>query len=212
MNSQKVNVTELKDGDNLFDQISKLILDSMNKMIGGEFLVVDRQIKGDFFSIFSDSLFDYDAGIILLERFFKRDKCKLKGEKVKTFTDDDKKIISEFELFSNSIPKAAVLTESERQGYTDKINEYLSKIKEMTPDIRTIESYSYKRYALAEFENIDKDTLEKMSQIYAAFCINMISALTWSSLQSVSIGVTTIEYDDYIDMILTPIRMEKEEN
>lgn len=212
MKNQKIQVTEFNNDESFLDQIARLVLDSMIKMKGGKFLIIDRQRKGDFFSVFSDALFDYDAGIVLIERFFRREKCKLKGEKVKTFSDEDKKIIAEFETFSSAIPKAATLSEEERAEYTNKVNLYLDKINTMKPDITVLDSYAYKKYILTEFDNIDDETLDKMSSLYGAFCTNFITALTWAPLQGLSIGITTIEYEDYIDMVLMPIKIENEEN
>lgn len=212
MNSQKINVIKQDENGDFLKQVSNLILDGLHRMKDGDFLVIDRQRKGDFFSVFSDALFDYDNGIIIVERFFKREKCKNRGDRVKTFSESDKELLLQFQTFSNSIPKSSILSEQEKKEYEDKINEFVTEISKMKPDITAINAFAYKNYILSEFNNIDDDTLEKMSTLYAALCVNMLTALTWRTITDVSVGVTTIDRDDYIDMVFMPISAKEGEN
>lgn len=209
MNKEKISILELTNEDDFLKQLKELVLKSLKQMKGNELLIINRQLKGGFYSIFRDAFYDYQKGVILLERFFKKQKCSKKEEGVKTFSEKDKALLQEFNEFSKSIPNVVDLTLEEREEYTEKINKYLVEINQMSPEILTYDYFSYKSNLLMEFDDIEDEVLENISGLLTGMSTYLMSALTWISLSSTAVGITTIEYADYVDMVLMPILTTK---
>lgn len=207
----KINIIEFDKRKSPVVQIAARIEEAFNIFKGADLLIVNRRMKGDFFEVMAESMYEYNKGVVLLERFFKKSKCMKKGMKMEELSEDSKDLIKEFTHFSQSLPKSATLTEEERNEYTSKIEDYTKRIKEIKPEEVILQAYQYKKMSLSEFDLIEQETLSVMSNLYAGLGLNLLMGLSWSSLEDVSIALTTVEYRDYIDLILIPVK-EKDEN
>lgn len=206
MNNNKTEQGNKNISERLAEQIENLFKKYEEDNLLDELLVVDRTLDTSFFEIYSDSTFHYQKGVVLVERFFKKDKCKKKGFKYKSFKDEDKELIKEFEIFSKSIPNVENLSEEEISKYNLTINEYRDKIRDLKPDITVLKTYEYSDYKLKELKLIDEVQRHIISKLYSEFAIVTFSSLMWSALDEIDILIKTIEYDDYIDLIVFPIK------
>lgn len=203
-----VEIYNLKENDNAIDKLSEMTYKFFEKFKGKSLLVANRYVNLNFIDVFGDSLYNYERGIILLERFFKKDKCKQKGQKYKTITEDEKKLIDEFANFSINIPKVEVLSEEEKEKYTKKIKEYDENIQKIQPKMQVLDVYKYGDLVLAEIDLMTEENLKTLCDMYALFGINTLLVLTWSNTQNTTLCLKTIEYADYVDLILIPLKAD----
>lgn len=207
----KVNIITLDETKPLIEQVAERIEESFKVFKNSDLLIANRRLKGDFIEIMAESLFEYKKGVVLLERFFRKNKCKPKGMEIEQIAPEDKELITEFTQFSTSIPNAATLTEEEMNGYTEKINSYSEKINNIKPEKVILKTYRYDRFMLEEFDLIGDDVLKIMSTMYAGLGLNFLTATMWATLNNASLALTSIEHKDYIDLVLIPIT-QKDEN
>lgn len=188
--------------DLLAIEISKVF----EKFSKEDLLIINRGLDSSFFSVFSESLFHYKSGVILVERFYKKNKCKSKGIKHKTYKEADKKLMSDFQKFSNSLPNSHELSEEELEKYNKELSDFKKKVSDIEPELKVLNSYQYGDSKLIEFNSIDEGYREEISLMYSNFALNILSVSTWSSLSDVEIIVKTIEDDDYVDLIVFPVK------
>lgn len=196
--------------NNPAEKIAEVIKKGFKLFEKENFLIVSRGSGDSYFKILRDSLFDYVEGVVLLERFFKKDKCTQKGEKYKTLSEKDKKTIRDFEELATNIPSASELNNEEIKKYTDKINEYNEKMFEIKPELRVYDTFKYQDINLVEFDLIPDEEKEIMCSMYADYALTFLSFITWSPVTESSYMITTIEYSDYVDLILMPIKKEED--
>lgn len=208
MEFEKLNIIN-SDGD-CFAKISETLKTAVNKFSEDGFLIANRK-GGTFFNTFANSMFEYNSGVLMLERFYKKEKCSKENKMCKTFSDEDKKLMKEFSEFTKSIPTASELSKNEREKYTDRIGDYRIKISAIKEDVAVIETYMYKNILLLELSDLEKsEMIEGLIGTYTAFCFSFFSAMSWSNLEDVSVAISVIENEDYIDLIIFPIRKEDE--
>lgn len=203
-----VTITEFDKDKNIAENVSDSIFKALTFLKDKSLLITNRNTNLNFIDVFADSLYNYERGIVLLERFFKKDKCRQKGEQFKTITEEEKQLVQDFATFSINIPDSSTLTEKEQDEYTAKIQEFENKISDIHPRIQLLDSYKYDDLNLVELSLMPDEQLKMISDMYAGFSISLLSSLTWSSLAGMSFGVKTIEYDDNIDLILIPIKAD----
>lgn len=207
----RVNIIQFDKRKSPVVQVADRIEEAFKIFKGADLLIVNRKVKGDFFEVMAESLYEYNKGVVLLERFYKKDKCKQKGMQVEQISQENKDLIREFTQFSHSIPKATTLTEEERNDYSAKIKDYTDKIQNIKPEKTILKTYQYKNFSLAEFDLIDEETLKVISNLYAGMGLNFLTSMSWATLEDVGIALTTVEHKDYIDLILIPVK-QKDEN
>ena len=207
----RINIIQFDKRKSPVVQVADRIEEAFKIFKGADLLIVNRKVKGDFFEVMAESLYEYNKGVVLLERFYKKDKCKQKGMQVEQISQENKDLIREFTQFSHSIPKAATLTKEERNDYSAKIKDYTDKIQNIKPEKTILKTYQYKNFSLAEFDLIDEKTLKVMSNLYASMGLNFLTSMSWATLEDVGIALTTVEHKDYIDLILIPVK-QKDEN
>lgn len=210
MDQSRINIIEFDKRKSPITQLAEMIEEAFNIFKGADLLIVNRRVKGDFFDVIAESLYEYEKGVVLLERFFRKEKCKQKGMEFKEISQEDKDIIREFTKFSQSMPEISGLSDDEKDEYTDKLNDYTEKIKNIEPESATLNAFQYKNLSLAEFDLTDEDTLKVMSHLYAGFGLNFLTSMSWASLEDVGIALTTVEHKDYIDLLIIPIIQNSE--
>lgn len=210
MEDNKVNIIEFDKRKSPVTQIADRIEEAFKLFKNAELLIINRSVNGDFVEVMGESLFEYQKGVVLLERFYKKSKCRQKGIEVKEISEDNKKIIREFTELSKTIPDTHTLTEEEKEEYTKKVEYYAEKVKNIKPERTILKTHRYKNYTLAEFDLIDEEALKVMSNLYAGLGVNFLTSMSWSSLSTVSIALTTVEHNDYIDLILIPVKQNDE--
>lgn len=193
--------------ENLKDSIKKTLL--LFRSDKEEFAIMQRNQVNKFVHIFGDSLFAYAPGVILIERFYKKEKCNNKSTKVKSLSDEDKRLISEFNAFATNMPISVDTTEEERAKYEKQIKEYQDKIKKITPEIKVLEKLHFKDIPLCELKDIPEEQIDILSSMYAAFCVSYISFVSWNSMNNMVFGLTILEDKEYYDLILIPMIDDK---
>ena len=200
--SEKLNLSE-NFLENLKDSIKKTLLLAKSDKEG--VAIIQRNQINKFVHIFGDSLFAYVPGVILVERFYKKEKCSSKETKIKNLSDKDKKLISEFNIFVTNMPISADTTEEERLKYEEQIKEYQEKIKKITPEIKIIEKLHFRDIPLCELKDIPDEQIDILSSMYAAFCTTYISFVSWNSMNDMAFTLTLVEDNEFYDLILIPV-------
>lgn len=195
-----------KENNLLIKNISGEILKVFEKFLNEDLLVVNRSLDASYFNLFADSMFHYQTGVVLVERFFKKNKCRKKGTTHKSYKQKDIDLMNEFRKFTEDIPDVKDLSEEEVNKINIKINEYKSKISVIEADVSLLKTYQYDEYKLMEIHLLDKAYLQGISLLYAEFATVILSTSMWNSLKDIEIIVKTIEYDDYIDLIVFPVK------
>ena len=191
---------------NPVDKVSEMVIECFDKLKGMDLLVMDRKFNGNYLSVFAESLYTYEKGVVLLERFFKKDKCKQIGQEYKTFSDEDRKVLSEFNEFAHNIPSSVTTTEKEREEYYSKLSDFEKEIENIKPQSNVLDVYKYDNSNLILFDNFEDKDLKNMSDSYSSFGISILTTLTWGGIDGVAFGITTIDNDDYVDLIMIPIK------
>lgn len=194
-----INVNEDEVYNTLVEKIKARFLEFKSK----DMLICNRFRNPSFLNIFKDSLYTYNDGSILVERFFIKDKCVKYPFSYKKFKKEDIELMKEFENFSNNIPDIMSLTDDEARDYTDKINNYQDKINSMIPEIETMELFKHNNTVLMELQSIDDEVIEKLSHDAARLFIQLTNALTWEDLSDKGIITMGVPNENYIDMIIT---------
>lgn len=183
--------------DKVSEEITKAII-SMKK----DYLIIDRHIKGDFLSVFKDSLFEYKDGFLLVERFYKISKCKEEVRSFSYMSDEDRKIVENFNNFANEIINSENHKHEDAQA---KIDEYQDKIKQIKNQYAAMSIYSYdNKSLLIKLEDVPDEAIKSFADIYTSFVMSFFSSLTWNNLSNLSFTLVTVSREDYIDLIIFP--------
>lgn len=206
MKKEDIKVVSFEDGESPILALSSVIQSAFEVFSGKNMYIINRKAERGYYFVFAEALFDYEAGVLLLERFYKKEKCAPSGTKIKTFSEDDRQLMIDFHKFSEEIPDVASIDEDEKLQISVRLKEFQDKVKQIKPDITVLDTYRYKDYLLVSFDDTEDTTKEVMANMYADFGITMLSTLAWAALKDVSFMVSTIEFDDYVDLILIPIK------
>lgn len=202
-----IKIIEFND-DNFIDNISESILKALFFLKNKSLLITNRNIGLGFIDSFADSLYTYNRGVVLIERLFKKDKCKQKGEQYSVISSEDKDIVDEFVKFSSNIPEISSLTPYEKDEYIKNIHQYESKISSITPKVKVLDVYKYDNLSLVELDLMTDEDLSTLSLIYSNFYCSIFPYLTWGSVQELSIAIKSIDCGDFIDLVLIPIKTD----
>lgn len=190
----------------LFGELSEAVNEAIVSL-KDDFLITDRHIKGDFLTSFKDSLFEYRDGFLLIERFYKISKCKEELRSFSYMNEEDRKIIEEF----NQLAQKA-LNSDKTEEMEQKINQYEEKIKQIKNQYALMPIYSYNnKTLLIRLKDIPDKTIQAMSDLYTSFILSFFSALTWNNLDDIAFTLATVTRNDYIDLIVFPSKIEKED-
>lgn len=193
---------------NLSESIKEVMLELKEK----DFFVTQRNAGTWFIQIFGDAIFTYDFGILLVERFYKGSKCNKKGKKVKTISDDDKKNIIEFTKLAKDIPNSSELSEEEQEKYLNTIKEYQDILKNVKPEIKVLEKHHYKDIPLASLSELTNEEIDIICESNASFACSFLMNMSWGSIfMQCGLILSTVESNDYIDLILIPTKVEGED-
>lgn len=177
-----------------------------------ELYAVRKDVGGNFMKIFKDSLFEYNDGIILLERFYKNKSLKYDMVNFPYMKDEDKELIKKLEDMSNSMPTTSEMEEEDVKRYSDEINKLCEDIKNIKPEYKE----GSVKYIDSVFGKIIMKGLSEMSDDeILSRCILAIS-LALSMYESIflvdefdeGVSIMSIENDDYVDLVIVPYSNE----
>lgn len=191
-------------GNKLKESIKKVLLEHKN----GEYLVIDRGMAGNFYHIFADALYDYERGIILIERLFFEYNATPISVKYKTLSKEN---LEKAKSIRSKLREVLVKDISSSDGEMERqkeIDELSAQCKDITPEIATIEMYKYKNMPLNKLSLYKEEDIDVLSEIYASFAISATMFLGMQDLSQYEVNVSTIKHTDYIDLILVPIKKE----
>lgn len=195
--------------DKYLDELGKLIYSGLCELRGGNFYVSKRDMSFNFLHIFADSLYEYNKGILLLERFFKADKCEDSFKKIKYFNEEDIKKISDFKDFTSNIPNVTDLTEQEIEEVNLKINNYKNEMEGIKANYEIASIKKYESSELVEFDSIDDDTLKIISENLVIFVAGVLSGVSFTNIENLKLGISSVDHEDYIDVIIYNIKEEQ---
>ena len=184
---------------NLIENLPLAICDAFSTF--NDFLIIDRNVKGDFLNIFSDSLFTYNRGIILIERFFHKDHCNKKTINYTDFSEADMKLFNDFSEF------AKTASEDGSSDAKKEMDNLYSKIKDVKKNAtKAIEVYCKKDLILVPVNTLDSDKINSLSNLYSYFIISFLQATTWNAMSKTSLCLTCVDHSEYIDLIAIPVK------
>lgn len=198
--------------DNYLSELTKLIKDSLDIFKGGEFLVTKRDSGFNYLNVFSEALYEYNKGIFLIERFFKKSKCTELDKKVRFLNKEDINYIKEFQDFTGSIPDIHTLTEEEVNEYNNKLNVYKENMAKMKSEVALVSTIHYDNNKLIDFNQFSDEEIKIMSENYTLMLAGLFAGLTHKNIEKTKIGISSVEHEDYIDIISYPINKEEQAN
>lgn len=200
---EKCTMTEIKEDENLFESIKEKVklrfLDYKKK----DMLIINRFGSPNFAEVFKDSLYAYENGTVLLERFYIKDNCESLDVERNVVSDEGKKLIDEFASYTDSIPPTSELTEEELNAHNDKINEYQESIKNIPMESTTINIFQKDNMQLLELSKSEDEFINRLAELVTSLYFSMINTLFWEPLDDKIIAITGIEYPGYVDVVAT---------
>ncbi|MGL5715939.1 MAG: hypothetical protein ACRCX2_23185 [Paraclostridium sp.] len=199
---ENINIISI-DNENLYESLSEKLKERLLSFQGENMMVCSRVKNSSFLNIFKDSLYTYNDGSVLIERFYFKDKCKKYPFSHKKFKQEDQDIIKEFEDFSNNIPDINDLSDEEIELTTEKVNKYQEAIGRMIPEIATTEITTYDDNLLLDFDEFNEDMIDRMAKSGVRLFLELTNTLTWNNLEDTGLVVMGVPYTDYVDILLT---------
>lgn len=199
--------------ENFLENLQGIIKNSFMLLKGdkNKYAIIQRNQTNKFIPIFGDAIFAYNKGMVLIERFYRVEKCSDEESKIKTLKEEDISLIKEFNAFSQNIPSSAHTTEEEKKEYEDKIKDYQDKISKIKPEIRVINKLHYGNTPLCELDDLSEEQIDNLSSMYSALCVAYTSSMSWNAMNKLSFIVISIDEKDYSDLLLVPVRPKEED-
>lgn len=197
-----------KISDELISKITKFREES-------DLRVIRKDLSGSFIRVFKDSLFEYNDGIILLERFYKPNTVKYEKYNYASMKEEDKELLLKLEEASNSIPPIDVLSEDKSAEYIDEINKLCNDVKNIKPEYKDV----VMEYIEVPFGKIPLKSIKELSDNEIAGRSLLSASLALSIYQSIflvddfteGLSLISVEHDEYIDLVIVPYSNESEE-
>lgn len=193
-------------GSKLGDSIKNVLEQYKEK----DYLVANRQLVGSFYHIFADAIYNYETGIVIVERFFPMEKAEPVDAKYQTLNKEnlERAKLIKAELRSILATDISGVDEQGKEKLQQRINELSEECKEVLPDAAGIKMYKHKNVPLNRIALYSEGELSTLSQIYASFVMSATMFLGMQNPMDYELMVSTIDYDDYTDLIVIPIKKE----
>lgn len=197
----------------IFDKAVNEMVQIMNKFKEtNELHAVRKDLGGNFMRIFKDSLFEYNDGIILLERFYKDKHLKFDMVNFPYVKDEDKELIQQLEELSESMPATNEMNQEQIQEYSSKINQLCSDIKNIKPDyredqIKYIDTVFGKIITKNLSEMNDEEILSR-SLLAVSLALSMYESIFLIDEFHEGVSIMSIENDAYVDLVIVPYSAE----
>lgn len=173
-------------------------------------LTINRQLSNSFVHIFADSLYDYEKGVILLDRFYRESACQKIGVPIKDFSSEDKELIKDVKDELQSLLKGHVLGTGDKEGRQLRITELEDKLKGIIPSDTLLDAYVYDGLPLSKFDLYEDSQMDVLADVYAAFAVNTLLFMSFGTASYMDYMISSIDGDDYTDLIIVPIKKESE--
>lgn len=174
-----------------------------------EFYVIDRFNDPRFLDIFKDSLYAYRNGVILIDRFFFKDKCETIKRNAIVFDEEAEKTYKEFLEFSANIPDITKLSEEEQIKANEKIKEYQAKLSHVTTNVKEIEVMAYRSpidpdnpFNLSPVKNLTDDIIDKLAAKYTNFAFNFLDTMSFRIAPNTPMQIVGMQTQDYLDLLI----------
>lgn len=193
-------------GNKLGDSIRKILEQYREK----DYLVVNRQMIGSFYHIFADAIYNYETGIIIVERFFPIQNAEPINARYRTLNKQDAEKAKKIKEELRSILATDILgvDEEGKAKLQERINELSEESKNIVPDASALKMYKYKNLPLNRMALYNEGEIASLSQVYASFVMSATMFLGMQNPMDYELMVSTMDYDDYTDLIVIPIKKE----
>ncbi len=170
-----------------------------------KYALIDRVQTRGFMDVFRDSMYNYDMGHILVERVFKKDKCKTEKMEYMVPSDEDLAKVDELSKIFEELKTEGIEGFSERQKKIEELTERISHpvkvLKEF--DVRIFQNGNFK-YVLFDLNELSfSSTVKPVSRIYSDFALTASRFFNFPSInEKTDVDIITIETPDYTDILV----------
>lgn len=170
--------------------------------------VIRREYGTSYYKVFKDSLYEYNDGIILLERLYKENMVKYDMFEQAYMDDNDKELIQKLEDISKEVPEADKVSGEEGE-------KYLKEVQELCKDVSNIEvkykdvSFEYidsvlTKIAVKSIASLNDEEISARAALSSSLALTMYQSLFLADEFNQGLSVLGIDQGDYIDMVLVP--------
>lgn len=196
--------------ESITDELTNRLIDYRES--NPELKTIIRDAGNGFYSVFKDSLFEYNDGIILLERLYKPTSVKYDSYSQSYLDEDDKALIRQLEEESLNTPSTSELTPEESDKKLKSIEELCKKVSNIKPKykdstIEYIETALAKIY-LKSLGSLSDNEIASRAVLSASLALTMYQSLFLVNEFEEGMSVLGIDQGEYLDIVVLPYSSE----
>lgn len=177
----------------------------MNRIIDtGDYFVVDRIQSNGFIRSFSDALYLYVGGYILLERFYKKPFCSVEEIEVEQPTEEALQDIRRFEEILEELKMSAEFDVSKYEDELRRLGERMAHVQK-EKKITQIHTYqplnSEEKYVVMPFDENSKKLIPQLCLIYSDVSASLFRFLNYTSSFD-DFNIIESEADAQLDILI----------
>lgn len=199
----------------VFDKLADEIRAKLTELRTSDLRIVKKEDSGCFIRVFKDSLFEYNDGIILLERLYKPNCLNKKSVRYAYLEDKDKEALAELEKVSSSMPSISELSKEESSEYIDTVNDLCAKVSGIETKYGDLDlEYYDASFGIVPVKSMTTLTDEEIAGravLSASFALSMYQSIFLEDTFVDGISILGIEQNEYLDIVVVPYSNEKKE-
>lgn len=176
--------------------------------------VIRREYGASYYKVFKDSLFEYNDGIILLERLYKEKTVKYDMFEQAYMDDSDKELIKRLEEISKEVPSADKVSGEEGEKHLKEVQDLCETISNIEVKYKDV-AFEYIDSAIAKIavkplSSLTDEEISARAILSSSLALTMYQSLFLADEFNQGLSILGIDQEEYIDMVLVPYSNEEE--
>lgn len=197
-----------------FEKITDEIVNKLREYIEKDpgLRIIRREYGVGYYKVFKDSLYEYNDGIILLERLYKEKMVKYDMFEQAYMDDSDKELIQRLEEISKEVPDADAVSGEEGEKHLQEVQDLCKdisniKVKYRDASFEYIDSVLCK-IAVKSISSLTDEEISARAVLSSSLALTMYQSLFLADEFEQGLSILGIDQGEYIDMVLVPYSSE----
>lgn len=193
-----------------FEKIANEIISRLNeyKEKYPNLRIIRREYGTSYYKVFKDSLYEYNDGIILLERLYKENLVKYNMYEQAYMDDSDKELIQKLEDISKEVPEANKVSGEDGEKYLKEVQDLCKDVSNIKVKYKDI-SFEYidsviSKIAVKSIASLTDEEISARAALSTSLALIMYQSLFLADEFNEGLSVLGVDQGDYVDMVLIP--------
>lgn len=193
-----------------FEKIANEIISRLNeyKEKYPNLRIIRREYGTSYYKVFKDSLYEYNDGIILLERLYKENLVKYNMYEQAYMDDSDKELIQKLEDISKEVPEVNKVSGEDGEKYLKEVQDLCKDVSNIKVKYKDI-SFEYidsviSKIAVKSIASLTDEEISARAALSTSLALIMYQSLFLADEFNEGLSVLGVDQGDYVDMVLMP--------